>query len=379
MPRVTIDYTAAYEQSGGIGRYVRELTAALAAIDQDTDYRLFVAGAAKADLPAAPAPNFTWKATRINPRWLARIWQRARLPLPVETICGASDLFHATDFVLPPTLPGARRLLTVHDLSFLRVPAAASPSLKRYLEAVVPRSLKSAHHVLADSAATKADLIEFYGTAAEKITVLYSGVDARFQPVSDEAQLEKTLAKYGLAGRDYILSVGTVQPRKNYSAVIRALAQLRRQGLPLHYAIAGGPGWLQDEMHRTIKETDLRDSVHLLGFVADEDLPALYSGARMLLLVSLYEGFGLPVLEAMACGCPVITSNLSSLPEVAGTAALLVDPHDTRAIAAAIERLAADKETRARLIQAGYRQTRQFTWQRSAKQLKSIYESLLAG
>ncbi len=278
--------------------------------------------------------------------------------------------------MLPPTRGRTRTLLTVHDLSFVRVPDAASPRLKAYLDAVVPASVARADHVLADSSATKTDLIELYGTAADKITVLYSGVDAHFKPV-DATAIAKVREKYGLADTRYILSVGTLQPRKNYSRVIQALARVRGTGADLHFAIAGGAGWLEAEMQRTIARTGLERFVHLLGFVEDGDLPALYGGARALLMPSLYEGFGLPVLEAMACGTPVITSDVSSLPEVAGEAALLVDPYDVAALAKAIERVENDSTLRTRLISAGSQQAGRFTWEKSARQLKRVYDRLL--
>ncbi|MCY4145516.1 MAG: glycosyltransferase family 1 protein [Chloroflexi bacterium] len=377
MPRIALDYTPAIEQRGGIGRYVRDLTAALAHIDADSDYQLFVAGATHSSLPKAPAANFMWRATPASPRWLARLWHRARFPLPVEIFTGRIDLFHATDFVLPPTLPAARTLLTVHDLSFVRVPEAASPPLKAYLDAVVPRSVARAQHILADSQATKDDLVALYGAPADKITVLYCGVDARFQPVRDRGLLGACRRKYGLAGVDYLLSVGTVQPRKNYSRVIEAVAAARQQGCDLHYAIAGGKGWLEDEMRATIARLGAQPYVHLLGLADDADLPALYSGARALVMASLYEGFGLPALEAFACGTPVISSNLSSLPEVAGEAALLVDPYDVAGIAEAVLALEKQPALRQRLAQAGYQRAAGFTWQRSARQLRSIYAALL--
>lgn len=377
MQRIAIDYTPAIEQSGGIGRYVRELTTALAKLDAENEFRLFVAGAAADELSHPPAANFQWRPTAISPRWLARIWQRARMPLPVELFTGKVDLFHATDFVLPPTLPSTRALLTVHDLSFLRAPEAASPPLKAYLDAVVPRSVARADHILADSKATKRDLIDLYETPADKITVLYSGVDQRFERVNDRRALAATRAKYRLADIRYILSVGTVQPRKNYSRVIRALAQARASGLDLHYAIAGGEGWLEAEMRHTIASAGMGDFVHLLGFVDDEDLPALYSEAQAVLTPSLYEGFGLPVLEAMACGVAVITSNVSSLPEVAGDAAILVDPTDTVALRDAIIAVETDTALREQLVRMGYRQAQKFTWRRSATELLSVYRSLL--
>lgn len=376
MTPIAIDYTPAREQSGGIGRYVRELAAALAALDRKTEYRLFVSGSSR-PLPPPPAANFIWKPTPIPPRWLARVWHRARMPIPAEVFTGRIDLFHATDFVLPPTLPATRTLLTVHDLSFVRVPQAASPSLQAYLNRAVPRSVSMADHILADSQATKDDLLALYGADANKITVLYSGVDSRFQKITDVTVLRQARAKYGLIGISYLLSVGTVQPRKNYSRVVRALAGLRQRGYDLHYAIAGGKGWLEAEMHQAIAETGLGDAVHLLGFVDDDDLPVLYSAARALVIPSLYEGFGLPILEAMACGTPVITSSLSSMPEVAGAAGVLVDPLDISAIEAAVMRIESDSHYRAFLIDAGYQQARQFTWEKSARQLKSIYERLL--
>lgn len=377
MRAIAIDYTPAWEQSAGIGRYVRELTAALAMHDQENAYRLFVAGVTASDLPTSPAPNFKWKSTSLTPQWLARLWHRARIPVPVELFTGGIDLFHATDFVLPPTLPATRKLLTVHDLSFVRVPEAASPPLKAYLDVVVPRSVSRADHILADSDATKRDLIDLYQTPETKVSVLYSGVDERFQKVNDSRALEDVQAKLGLTGLKYLLSVGTVQPRKNYARNIEALAKLRAIGHDLHYAIAGGKGWLDDEMHRIIERTGMTGFVHLLGFVDDEDLPALYSGARMLVLASLYEGFGLPVLEAMACGTPVVTSDISSLPEVAGEAAILVDPYDVDAIVKAIAAIDTDVQLRARLTEAGFAQAARFSWRRSAAQLLDVYENML--
>ena len=378
VARIAIDYTPAYEQGGGIGRYVRELTKALALRDQRTDYRLFVAGAKPSALPPSPSANFHWRHTRLSPRWLARLWQRARFPLPVDVFTGKVDLFHATDFVLPPTMPATRTLLTVHDLSFVRVPDAAEPSLRSYLDLVVPRSVRRADHILADSHATKADLVELYETDADKITVLYCGVDEHFSPSSDSAEMRAVLARNGLNYGEYLLSVGTVQPRKNYRRVILALRELRDRDIDLHYAIVGGSGWLEDDMYQAIKERDMEDRVHLLGFVADDELPAIYCGARALVSVSLYEGFGLPVLEAMACGTPVITSNLSSLPEVAGEAGILVDPLDTHAIGDAINRLVTDAQLGDRLINLGFQRVREFTWERSASQLKTIYDELLS-
>jgi glycosyltransferase involved in cell wall biosynthesis len=375
LNRIAIDYTPAYEQGGGIGRYVRDLVAALARQDTYTAYRLFVAGAARRDLPPAPAANFSWRPTRLTPAWLARIWHRARVALPVESFTGAVDLFHATDFVLPPTRKHTRTIVTVHDLSFIRVPDTATPGLRAYLNVVVPRSVRVADHILADSQATKGDLIALYNVPPEKVTVLLSGVDPRFFPSGH--LLMTTRSKYHIPAKPYLFTVGTVQPRKNYVRLIQALAFARGQGYDVDLVIAGGKGWLDDPIYAAIDASGLGGHVHLIGFADDVDLPSLYSGAEIVVFPSLYEGFGFPVLEGMASGVPVITSNVSSLPEVAGEAALLVDPYRVDEIAAAICQLLDDSSLRDVLIRRGFDQARRFTWERSAAHLQQIYANVL--
>ena len=377
-PPVAIDYTPAWEQGGGIGRYVRELTAALARLDTTTDYRLFVAGARRSQLPAPPGVNFEWRPTSVHPRNWARIWHRARIPLPIESITGRISLLHATDFTLPPTLPGVRTILTVHDLSFVRIPETASPALKAYLDVVVPRSVRRADHVLADSEATRDDLIALYGTPSGKITVLWCGVDSRFAPVEDKAVLQRVRETYHLPDVPFILTVGTVQPRKNYSRLIEAVSRLRQTEPDIQLVIAGGRGWLEDPIYRTLDALNMRDAVLFTGFAADEDLPALYTLARAVALPSLYEGFGLPVLEAMACGTPVVTSNVSSLPEVAGEAALTINPLHVDELTDALQRVTTDEALRATLRERGFARTAAFTWERAALQLHALYSQMLS-
>ncbi len=378
LPRIGIDYTPAYEQGGGIGRYVRELVAALVAQRDLYDYRLFVAGAAFPFTAPFQASRVSWSPITVTPPWLARIWHRLRLPLVVEAFTGKLDLFHATDFVLPPTLSQTVTLLTVHDLSFVRVPDSAFPALKRYLDQVVPRSVMRADHILADSVATKVDLVDLYGVVPEKVTVLLSGVNQSFARATDPVFLMAMRNKYGLGSWPYLFSVGTVQPRKNYARVIQALALLHKRGFDLHLVIAGGKGWLDDPIYATVHEQKMQDFVHFIGFADDADLPALYSAASCFVFPSLYEGFGLPVLEAMRCGTPVITSNVSSLPEVAGDAALTVDPYDVEAIADALERIVSSPSLCETLVSRGYERARQFTWEASAQHLLDIYAQLLA-
>jgi len=373
---IGIDYTPAYEQGGGIGRYVRDLIAALARLDPETPYRLFVAGATIEGLPQPPGANFLWRPTRLSPKWTARIWQRARLPIPVTHWTGHVGLYHATDFVMPPVPRGTRTLLTVHDLSFVRAPETASPRLRAYLDQVVPRSVRRADHVLADSQATKDDLIALYGTPEAKITVLLSGVSERFGQVTDPAQLLAVRRQYQIGDGPYVLAVGTVQPRKNYERLIRAMAALPEDLSHVKLVVAGGHGWLQAPIYQAVSELNMSDRVNFTGFADDADLPALYSGACGLAYPSLYEGFGLPILEAMRCGVPVLTARTSSLLEVAGNAAILVDPTSVGSIRDGLTRLLTDSALRTQLVTAGYEQSRPFTWERAAQTLIDTYRAM---
>jgi glycosyltransferase involved in cell wall biosynthesis len=372
---IGIDFTAAAEQGGGIGRYTRELITALGQEDTDTEYRLFVAGFGKSELPPPPGKNFEWRSTHITAEWFARIWHRARLPIPVETWTGSLSLYHATDFTLPPLRRGTRSILTVHDLSFIRSPETAMPSLRRYLEVVVPRSIQRADFVLADSEATRQDILELYQVEAQKIAVLYSGVEKRFKPIRDTARLAEVRSRYGLGDTPFILSVGTVQPRKNYQRLAEAFKRLNMPDLRM--VIAGGKGWLDTPLYQSIRDLGIEDRVKFLGFVADADLPALYSSARVLALPSLYEGFGLPALEAMACGLPVVATNVSSVPEVVGEAGLQIDPTDVEGLSEALRRLIEEDDLRNTLIARGIERAKLFDWRKSARELQQHYTALL--
>ena len=373
MLPITIDYNAAVSQAAGIGRLVRHQTAALFELDSQTPYQLFFSStSATKALPLYP--NVNVRQTLIPSLSLLRLWHRLHIPLPVEIWCGATSLYHATDFVLPPVRSHTKTIVTVHDLSFAKVPEAAPAKLKRFLDRVVPDSIRRATHVIADSESTKNDIIEIYGTDVHKLSVVLSGVESRFKPTPLSAN---TRQRYSIPDKPYLFSVGTVQPRKNYSRVIKALHSLGNKYEDIIFVIAGGKGWLQDEMYATIQQTEMQHRVYLIGFADDEDLPALYSNATITVVPSLYEGFGFPVLESMACGTPVITSNLSSLPEVAGNAAILVDPYSVSEIATAIETLLTSSEQRKMLVQRGLEQASLFTWQRSAAQLLQVYANVL--
>ncbi len=375
---IGIDYTSAHEQSAGIGRLVRDLISALVDADRHTRYKLFVAGATKSQLLSPLGDNFRWKPTRVTPHWFARLWYKTRVPLPVEAFIGPVDLYHATDFTLPPTLPGTKTILTVHDLSYVRTPDVFPPVLKAYLDRAVPWSVKRADHIIADSQATKDDLTDTYGTPPDKITVLLSGVNPLLKPVANEEVIAGVLEHYDIPPDvPYLFCIGTVQPRKNYARVMEALAALGPAYSDLHLIIAGGTGWLENPIFDKVEELNLAERVHFTGYVQDQEVPALYSGALCTVFTSLYEGFGFPVLESMACGTPVITSNVSSLPEVAGNAAIMVDPYDVEAIANALQQVLNDKGRQEQMVQAGFEQVKHFTWGKSARRLLQIYREVL--
>jgi glycosyltransferase involved in cell wall biosynthesis len=393
--RIGVDYTAAARQRAGIGRYARELIAALLALESAHQYVIFAAiggldagnweletGRLRASSIQHPAssigdqePKIQFRTLPLSDEWLARLWHRLCLPVPVEAVTGPLDVFYSPDFVLPPTRRTTGTLLTVHDLSFLHCPEAFVPALRRYLERVVPRSVARADLVLADSAHTRSDIVLLLGVPPDKVRVLYSGVHPRFRPEPEPQERERLRARYGIGGRPYVLSVGTLQPRKNYVRLIRAFSQLTNHS-SLQLLIAGGRGWLYQDIFAEAEKHG--DRVRILGFVDEADLPALYRNAALFAFPSLYEGFGLPVLEAMACGVPVVCSNASSLPEVAGDAALLVSPLDTDGLAGAMARVLGDADLRRELIARGLAQAARFTWEQAARQLMATFDGLRA-
>ena len=381
MKRIGIDVTSALTQGGGIGRYTRELLHALVAQNdhQKRQLHLFSAKITN-ELPVANPlpthPQVSYTPALLDERWLYRLWYRARIPVPVQWMMGQVDLFHSPDFVLPPVAAGIPTVLTVHDLSFAHYPEVYTPALVSYLNKVVPWSVTRASHILADSEATKEDLVKLWHVPTQKITVLYSGVNERFRPIADPLTQQQMRERYGLGERPYILSVGTVQPRKNYQLLIRAFAQVAAV-LPHNLVIAGGKGWLYDDILAEVKQQGLDGRVIFTGFVDDDDLPTLYSASSLYAFPSLYEGFGLPLLEAMACGIPVINASTSCLPEVAGQATLQIDPQDEQGWGQGMISVLQDETRRAAMISEGFVQVKKFGWTRAAQQLLGVYDMLL--
>ena len=377
--RVVVDVGPAVHQRAGLSRYTERLVANLRTYPLDVlDLSLFYNQHSNHWLPDSlhglPMRTVTmgqlaWRLSALATHWLR--WPR------YENILPQSQLYHATEHLLPylrrPTV------LTVHDLIFERYPEYHTARNRLFLRAALPRFVQAAHRVIAVSEQTKRDLVELYGTPAEKIQVIYEGIDPAFAPASPAvvAQVSRHYSPNAdqIGVRPYLLMVGTLEPRKNHITAMRALARLKAQGFPHRLLIVGGEGWLFEPIRAQVAELGLEEDVSFSGHVPFADLVALYSGAACLLMPSLYEGFGFPVLEAMACGAPVICSNTSSLPEVAGGIALTLPPTDDEIWAAAIQRLLGEPGLQKELRERGLHWAEQFSWQRCAAETLALYRA----
>ena len=368
-------------QSAGVGRLVRNQVLALADVDHDNDYRLVYARPNRGSVPQFPhSQNFSRHEVGVRERWLSIMWHRANVPLPADWLSGPVDIYHSPDFVLPP-LRHARGILTVHDLAFLMRPECADAHLRAYLEQVVPRSVQRADFIIADSENTRNDLVVLLGVDPALISVVPGGVEPRFTPVADPELLRRARHHLGVGESPFVLAIGVIEPRKNLNRLMDAFVALKqRAAVPadLKLVLAGGRGWLFDGIFEHHAASPLRDDILLPGFVPDELLPAIYTAAEVLAFPSLYEGFGLPILEAMACGTPVVASRASCLPEVAEGAALLIDPTNVDGLSVSLELALADPALRARLIAEGRQRASLYTWRRAAERLLEVYQRVAA-
>ncbi len=365
---VTIDTTAVRRRGGagaaGIARYALNLVEALrraAPAERVDEFAL--------STDPVVARHLDWG----DRRWRALAAISHALPLNLEARIGPTDVFIAADHVLP-RLRRARSVFILYDCTYLTAPQTHSTFNRLYLQALMPSFLRAADAVVAISESTRRDAERFYPLPAGRVEVVYPGVGPAFAPVHAAARLTALRARYRLPDR-FVLFVGTFEPRKNLAVVLRALAQPGLRDVPL--VVAGRPGWLVAETERLIESLGLGARVLRIGRVPDEDLPALYTSAEAFVFPSLYEGFGLPALEALACGAPVLAADTSSLPEVVGAAGRLLPPHAVDAWADAIATLWGSAAQRDSLRAAGPGQAQRFSWDETASRFWSICHALL--
>ena len=301
-------------------------------------------------------------------RWnIPRCWQ------PFEAV----DVFHWPNFLLIPGVSG-KQVITIYDLTFLLFPEYQPWLRGMGLAKGIAQSADRADMIIAISNHTKRDLVTHLGVSEKKIRVIHCAVSRAFRPIESSA-IRPVLAKYGLPHDGYLLYVGNIEPRKNLVRLLQAYSLMKGRGTFCHPLIlCGGSGWKNKEVYDCVQRLSLDKEVKFIGYVPDEDLSVLMSGATLFVYPSLYEGFGLPPLEAMACGTPVVTSNSSSIPEVVGDAALMVDPHDVEGLSAAIERVLADKDLRVDLRRKGLARAKLFSWDEVALQTLQVYSEVCA-
>ena len=370
---VVLDAGPAVHQSAGLARYTERLASALwqhcrAALDLTLLYNRHRGHRLPASLESIPARTLPLGQHRWRLGVLA--CQLLRAPL-VESRLPTGGVYHATEHLLPWMARPA--VMTVHDLIFERYPQHHTWANRAFLRVAMPLFVRRADAIIAVSQHTKRDLLELYATPPHKVYVVDEGIDEHMRPAA-AAEIRCVKERHSIR-RPYLLMVGTLEPRKNHALAFHALAQLKAEGWPHCLVVVGGGGWLFDAVQRQVDLLQLTDDVIFAGRVPDADLPALYSGADCFLMPSLYEGFGIPVLEAMACGAPVVCSKVSSLPEVAGDAACFIEPLTAAGLADAVRQVLSDPNLAAKMRSDGARRAARFRWQRTAAETVQVYRA----
>jgi glycosyltransferase involved in cell wall biosynthesis len=368
MGKLTIgwDYRPALSRATGVGRYFQGLLSGLTRIDSDNDYVVFSSSWKERAQDEARPPNFRMVDRRVPVRVLNALWHRLETP-SFDWLAGTSiDIAHSPTPLLLPSRRG-RSIITICDLFFLDHPEATTREIRRDYATLVRSHVSRADAILAISETTALDIVNKLGVAPERVHVIHAGLDPRFfaLPRSDEHEA-------------YLLTVATIDPRKNLPVLLEAVALLRKRGWGGTLRIAGGAGLDSAKLDETIARLSLEGVVDKLGYVDGETLTSLYRGAHAVVLPSLWEGFGLPLLEAMASGAPIIASDIAVHREVAAEAAVYAEPSDATALANAIESVVNDDSVRSKLVARGRARAPQFSWDASAKKAVELYTSLVA-
>ncbi len=381
--RIIVDGKPLLGKRAGIGKYTYNLLQGLSQLDHKNEYFLY-------------GVNNLLNRTRLHQLSDPMEFDQAlsnlivRIPFPfkkmVQFITSTiaqktikqmrADLFWATNY-LGIIHDSFKTIITIHDMAYKYYPENIHPTMYKYLSRNLYDHAQRAHAIIADSECTKRDVMKFLEIPSEKIQVIYSGVNSMFRPIHDTSILNRIRRKYHLPSK-IILFVGTLEPRKNIVGLIQAYKELIRD-LKSNYSlvIVGGKGWAYKDIFKTVGDLKIKDRIVFTGYVPDEDLPAIYNLGDVFVYPSFYEGFGMPVVEAMACGVPVITSNLSSLPEVGGDAVLYVSPGQTEEIAHTIKSILTDEKLRVSLKEKGLIRSKSFTWENAARQVLKVFDTVM--
>lgn len=373
MPLIYLDVSAAVHRRAGLGRYAESLARALAEQFPGRFALFYNRGAGWQPLAGLEHLPLRSIAAGYKP-WRLAVCLGQLMGVGFDRLLPDAALFHATEHLLPP-FRHVPTILTVHDLIYRLYPEHHKPLNYYYLNLTMPLYCRRADAIIAVSQSTRRDLIAHYGLDPNKISVVYEAAAPHFRPASVQ-HIVQVRARYGLPDR-FLLHVGTLEPRKNLNRLLDAFRLLRRDAPDARLVLVGTRGWLYGSFFRRLENLGLQDSVQLLGYVPDADLPAVYSAATVCVMPSEYEGFGLPVLEAMACGTPVVCSRAASLPEVGGEAARYFDPLDIDNVAATLRDVWHDEELRREMAQRSLTQAARFSWSRAAVETLAVYSRLL--
>ena len=368
--RVALDAIPLVAAKTGIGHYTDALAEALARIHTDHQYTLLSPFDFPFPVTAATPSNLS--KVFLPVRSVFRRWWLVGLPALLQV--SPFDLFHGTNYCIPVFAP-CPTVVTVHDLSLFRRSQTHEDDNVRRGKRRIPLMIRRASMIIAPSEWTRGEVIEHFGIDPQRVRVIQEGARREMKPLP-ASESEGVLRRHAIDG-PYLLYVGTIEPRKNLPVLLRAYDELLRTTPHRpRLVLCGGNGWKYDEVYRLVEELKLGEMVRFLGYVADEDLPALYSAAECFLYPSVYEGFGLPPLEAMACGTPVITSNASSLPEVVGEGGLMHDPEDVRALTIGMARVLGEADLRRHLREVGQSRAELFSWDRAARETQALYDEV---
>jgi len=378
MIKIGINARALQARPTGVAKYILNsiLNLKTANGKNDNDYMLFFGS----DRPVPEAilnAGFKYDIPKMSThnQILKLLWAQAYLPFATRR--HKLDLFHEYSLV-SPAVKRCRTVLTVYDIAPLYLPDCYTYATRLYLKSLLPRSIRQADRIIAISKNSKDDLIRHFKVTPDKIEVVHAGVDETFRPIHDRCELERIKKIYNIRG-DFILAVSLISPRKNLTRLIKAFKVLKDQKkTDGQLVIVGRKAWLYEEVFREAVSSGLEKDIVFCGHIPDEHLVCMYSAASVFAYPSLYEGFGLPILEAMACGAPVVASNISSIPEVCGQAALLVDPYSIEELARALDSVINNPGLRQDLIRKGLEQASRFSWKKTSEDTLAVYEKAMS-